>query len=319
MKRYNSINLLLLVALIFTVKFTAAQTFKLVVTNFEDRTGRLAKTEAETKANVTGGAVIGSSSGVATASGQKTEATTESGKGDLGSQAADIFTTELVKTGKFKVLDRKSFDKAVQKTEDEDALKAASSIGSHYLLTGTITEAGISETGGAVLGFGGKSVEGRVSLNISLTNVSTGEIILAESAEGNQSEGGVTLFGSEVAGKKDLGLLISKALRNAVENCLKKIETAVGDINNYPIECELAVSEGVVYLSKGKDDGVKVGDVFEVVGIGKTVKIGSKVIEEKVQKGKITVNSVENDYATAPAPFDFTVNDGDKGVKVVKK
>lgn len=314
----------ILIVITFFSSILTAQTFKVIVNRFEDRTGRLAKTEGEVKASAQGATIVGrtgesSIGGAAAASGQASGSRLESEKGDLGYQASDIFTTQLVKTGKFKVLDFTLFEKKLKEIQTDDIIEAAKLIGSHYLLSGNISEAGIAEKGGSVLGFGGKSVEGNVRINITLTNTATGEIVLSETALGTESQGGVTLFGSDVGAKKDLGLLISAALKAAADNCVAKIETAVGDLSNYPIECDVALSEGVLYLGKGKDDGIAVGDEFEIIGIGKTIKIGAKVIEEKIKKGTITVNSVENDYATATAPFDFSVSGGDKGVKVVRR
>jgi len=309
----------LITILFITTSFLSAQTFKVVVNRFEDRTGRIAKTEGEVKASAQGGAVIGSNAGAAAVSGQASGSRLESEKGDLGYQASDIFTSQLVKTGKFKVLDANLFEKKLDENKNGDAIEAAKYIGAHYLLSGNISEAGIAEKGGTILGFGGKSVEGTVRVNFILTNTTNGEIVLSETALGTESQGGVTLFGSDVGAKKDLGLLLSAALKVAADSCVEKIEKAVGDLSNYPIECDLALNEGTIYLSKGKDDGINVGDEFEVIGIGKKIKIGSKEIVEKFKKGFIKVNNVSQDYATAASSSGFTVIEGDLGIKVVRK
>lgn len=308
----------ILIAMIFYSIILTAQTFKVVVNRFEDRTGRLAKTEGEVKANAQAGAIIGNNSGAATVSGQATGSRLESEKGDLGYQASDIFTSQLVKTGKFKVLDITLFERKLNEIQSGNIVEAAKLTGAHYLLSGNISEAGIAEKGGTILGFGGKSVEGNVRVNITLTNTSTGEIVLSETAHGTESQGGVTLFGSDVGAKKDLGLLLSAALKVAADSCVEKIKTVVGELSNYPIECDVALSEGMVYLGKGKDDGISIGDEFEIIGIGKTIKIGSKVIEEKIKKGTIRVNEVSQDYSTAlPTGIDFA--EGDKAIKIIRK
>ncbi|MEG8948170.1 CsgG/HfaB family protein [Rosettibacter firmus] len=308
---------------IFCTSILSAQTFKVIVNRFEDRTGRISKTEGEVKASSQVGAIAGrtgesSIGGVAAASGQASGSRLESEKGDLGYQASDVFTTELVKTGKFKVLDFSLFERKLSEIQSGDIVEAAKLIGAHFLLSGNISEAGIAEKGGSILGFGGKAVEGKVRINITLTNTTTGEIVLSETAQGTETQGGVTLFGSDVGAKKDLGLLLSAALKSAADSCVKKIEKVVGDLSNYPIECDVALSEGIVYLGKGKDDGISVGDEFEIIGVGKTIKIGSKVIEEKIKKGIIRVNEVSQDYATA-LPNGIDIVEGDKAVKIVKK
>ncbi|GEM_PF-5234978 len=298
---------------------SAAQTFKVVIARFQDRTGAIARKEAEGAGNVTAGGVAGSNAAIVGAAGQYSTATMESGKGDLGSQASDIFTSELVKTGRFKVLDGYMFARLLDSTQFKgDLIAAAKAMGAHYLLTDTVTQAGVSESGGTIMGFGRKSVQGKAVISVTLTNVATGEVALADNAEGTQSEGGAVLFGGSVGGKKDLGLLLSSALHDAVKNCVPKIAEAAGELTNYPIECDAALNEGRIYLSKGKDDGIVIGDEFEIIGIGKTVMVGSKKIEQKVKKGIIKVDEVEKDYAAAPAEG-IKMTEGDKAVKVVKK
>lgn len=305
--------------MLFITSYLYSQTFKVIVEKFEDRTGKIAKTEGEIKASAQSGAIVGENAGAAAVSGQASGSKLESEKGDLGYQASDIFTSELVKTGKFKVIDTKLFQKKLSEMPDASAVEAAKDAGAHYLLSGNITEAGVSETGGSVLGFGGKKVQGTVRINITLTNTSTGEIVLSETSQGTESQGGITLFGSDVAAKKDLGLLISAALKDAVDSCVAKIVKVVGDLSKYPIECDLASTDNVIYLSKGSDDGISVGDEFEVIGVGKEIKIGSKVIKEKTKKGIIRVDNVFPDYATASSTIGIIISEGDKGIKIVKK
>ncbi|MBU2445981.1 MAG: hypothetical protein KJ666_10505 [Bacteroidetes bacterium] len=60
------------------------------------------------------------------------------------------------------------------------------------------------------------------------------------------------------------------------------------------------------------------GDEFGVIGIGKTIKIGAKVIQEKTNKGIIRVSQSDKDYAIA-SPTDIFITDGNLAVKVVKK
>lgn len=319
----NPINFpfrIILALLLFVPLYkSSAQTFKVVISRFHDRTGTIARKEAEGAGNVTAGGVGGQNAAIVGASGQYSTATMESGKGDLGSQASDIFTSELVKTGRFKVLDGFRFAQLLDSTQFKgDLIAAARAMGAHYLLTGTVTQAGVSESGGTVLGFGGKSVQGKAVISVTLTNVATGEVALADNAEGTQSEGGAVLFGGQVGGKKDLGLLLSAALHDAVKNCVPKIAQAAGELSNYPIETDAALSEGKIYLSKGSDDGIAIGDEFEIIGIGKMVMVGSKKIEQKIKKGIIKVDEVEKDYAAAPAEG-IEISEGAKAVKVVKK
>ncbi len=65
----------------------------------------------------TGGTIIGDNAGAAAVSEQTSGSHLESEKGDLGYQASDIFTSELVKIGKFKVLDINLFEKRLSELQ----------------------------------------------------------------------------------------------------------------------------------------------------------------------------------------------------------
>jgi len=95
------------------------------------------------------------------------------------------------------------------------------------------------------------------------------------------------------------------------ENYYKKIKLLVGNIRTYPIRYDLALNDGVIYLSKGSDDGISVGEEFKVLGYGKEIKIGTKVIIEK-NNDIIRVNTVFPDYATTSYNVVMNISEGDK-------
>src|SRR6187397_2118479 len=77
--------------------------------------------------------------------------------GHGGAEAAqDVFVTELVKSGKFTVVDRERLDammqeKGLQQSGDIDpktAIKLGKILGLNYLLTGAVTEYGNTDVGG---------------------------------------------------------------------------------------------------------------------------------------------------------------------------
>src|ERR1700681_3595872 len=101
--------------------------------------------------------------------------------------AQDVFVTELVKSGKFRVVDREQLEAMMQEkhlTQSGDidpktAMKLGKILGVNYLLTGAVTEYGNTDVSG---GGGGVSAGKRkfvAALNARLINASTGEVLWA--------------------------------------------------------------------------------------------------------------------------------------------
>ncbi|MEO1086114.1 MAG: CsgG/HfaB family protein [Acidobacteriota bacterium] len=113
----------------------------------------------------------------------------------------DVFVTELVKSGKFRVMDRESLsavlrEKNLALSGDIDpatAVRAGKLIGVKYLLTGAVTEYGIEDAGASGPGVGGLpsfSVKKRkftAAANARLIDAETGEIVWADEARGEEA------------------------------------------------------------------------------------------------------------------------------------
>ncbi|MEM8993612.1 MAG: CsgG/HfaB family protein [Acidobacteriota bacterium] len=113
----------------------------------------------------------------------------------------DVFVTELVKSGKFRVMDRESLsavlrEKNLALSGDIDpatAVRAGKLIGVKYLLTGAVTEYGLEDAGASGPGVGGLpsfSVKKRkftAAANARLIDAETGEIVWADEARGEES------------------------------------------------------------------------------------------------------------------------------------
>ena len=113
----------------------------------------------------------------------------------------DVFVTELVKSGKFRVVEREQLqalmsEKNLTLSGDVDpatAVKVGKLLGVNYLLTGAVTEYGSAGTGvdtPGVRGIPGVSVGKKsfvAALNARLIDTSTGEIVWADEARGEDS------------------------------------------------------------------------------------------------------------------------------------
>jgi curli biogenesis system outer membrane secretion channel CsgG len=127
-----------------------------------------------------------------------------------GAQAAqDVFVTELVKSGKFRVVEREQLQALMQEknlslsgdVDPSTAVRIGKLLGVNYLLTGSVTEYGATDKGGHGAGIGripGFSAGKRTfvaALNARLIDTSTGEIVWSDEARSEDSSVRVSVGG----------------------------------------------------------------------------------------------------------------------------
>jgi curli biogenesis system outer membrane secretion channel CsgG len=114
----------------------------------------------------------------------------------------DVFVTELVKSGKFRVIDREALaalmrEKDMSLAGDIDpstAVQAGKLLGCQYFLTGAITEYGATDTSaharsvGRIPGFRGGKKTFVAAANARLIDTTTGEIVWADEARGEEKK-----------------------------------------------------------------------------------------------------------------------------------
>ena len=115
--------------------------------------------------------------------------------------AQDVFVTELVKSGKFRVVEREQLEALMKEknlslsgdVDPSSAVKIGKLLGVNYLLTGAVTEYGAEETGahgggiGRLPGFSAGKKNFVAALNARLIDTSTGEIVWADEARKEES------------------------------------------------------------------------------------------------------------------------------------
>ncbi|MCP4691322.1 MAG: hypothetical protein GY859_24965, partial [Desulfobacterales bacterium] len=121
----------------------------------------------------------------------------------VGHGASDMLSTELVKTGKFSMMERDRLSAVLKEQnlgasgllDPRTAVKIGKLIGVEYIVTGAVTEYGQSQTGG---GGGGVHVGKKgyhATVDVRLVNATTGEIVFADSASNNKSTTSLSVFG----------------------------------------------------------------------------------------------------------------------------
>jgi curli biogenesis system outer membrane secretion channel CsgG len=150
----------------------------------------------------------------------------------------DIFVTELVKSGKFRVIDREQLDallseKNLSLSGDVDprtAVKVGKLIGVEYFLTGAITEYG-EETSGAhapgVRGLPGFSVGKKTftaAANARIIETSTGEILWADEARAEEKNTKVNVGG--FGGGVDDQRMFDKVMKPVISQLVASVKAA---------------------------------------------------------------------------------------------
>lgn len=186
----------------------------------------------------------------------------------LGKQAVDILSTKLASTNKFILLEREDMDKILEemKISGENGFQK---VGADYILVGSITEFGRKTIGDVKVFSRSKSQIVEAGVSIRLIDVSTGQIIYSEEAKGEAETTNKTVIGlgektdyDATLSDKAISAAISKLVENIINNCMDRPWKSYF----------LAYDENGIIISGGKSQGIQVGDVYDVIEKGKTVK-----------------------------------------------
>ncbi len=186
----------------------------------------------------------------------------------IAQQAVDILSAKLAASGKFILLERQDMDKIYEELKlagNEGILK----VGADYLIIGSVTEFGRKNVGDVNAFSRTKTQTVQAGVNIRLVDVSTGQIIYSEEAKGEAETSNKTVMGlgertdyDATLSDKAISAAISKLVENIINNCMDR------PWKSYFLTFD---ADGIL-ISGGKSQGVKVGDLYEVIEKGKSVK-----------------------------------------------
>jgi len=223
---------------------------------------------------------------------------------NLGRAAADELVTQLVKTGKFSVIER---DK-LQAVLDEQALGSSGAVqpstaakigkilGVQLILTGSITKFSIKTISGGISFVRGSYSNAESAVDVRLIDTSTAEILLADEATGSKKFGGGAIKNVDLQKNYDQGVA-QEALRPAIQKIVEKI---VANSDKFASLAPASAGFGKildvkspqkVYIDLGESDGIKVGDQFTVERVTETIKDDDGNILDQV-KSKVGVIEV---------------------------
>jgi len=256
---------------------------------------------------------------------------------EAGRGAQDMLVTELVKSGKYRVIEREQLaaimrEKNLSMSGDMDprtAIQFGKMLGVEYLIAGAVTELGVTDRGASVPGgllrglpsVNVRSQKAEAALDARAFSTSTGEIVWADTARDETSDASVYVMGAG-GGASDHGK-VDKLMRPVVQKLAASFAKAdikssgmggkgdasglVGKIAN--------VDGGTLYLNAGSEGGVKEGDEFTVYRVGKQIKdpdTGEVLGADEVKVGRVKVTAVKGprlSTATAVSGSGFKAGD----------
>ena len=144
----------------------------------------------------------------------------------------DVFVTELVKSGKFRVIDRERLDALMREknlsldgsVDPATAVRAGKLLGVEYFLVGSVTEYGADTAGGSGFGISVKRKKFTAAANARVIDTETGEILWADEARAEEKSGKVRVFG--VGGGVDDQRMFDKVMKPVVQQLASSIKAA---------------------------------------------------------------------------------------------
>ena len=184
----------------------------------------------------------------------------------IGKQASDMLASKMVKSGKFIVFERPD----LTKLQREQALTGdAALIGVDTLIIGSVTEFGRSISGKTGFMSSTKVQTARAKVEIRLADVKTGQVFFSASGTGEASteSGEIAGFGSRADYDATLN---DRAISAAISDVIDRL---VSTLDERPWKTDILQMQGnQVYISGGQRQGLKLGDLLQVVEQGTAVK-----------------------------------------------
>lgn len=225
---------------------------------------------------------------------------------NAGDGLADMLTTALVKSGRYRVFERKEIETVMSEQRlgasgnvtQETAAKAGKLLGAQYAVIGAITEFGYKQrsTGGwlkkAGVSGGVSQTTAVIAVDVRFVDTETGEVIKAETVTKQKSAMGVSANTSDFSGgtqSKFDDSLVGKAARDAVDSV---VDALTGQAGGASWSCKVVtVGDGSCVINAGGENA-KTGARFLVFRAGEELKdpdTGESLGSKESQVGEIEV------------------------------
>ncbi|MEW6416814.1 MAG: CsgG/HfaB family protein [Nitrospirota bacterium] len=238
------------------------------------------------------------------------------GNWKLGEGFAEMLTTELMKTGRFIVVERQVLQDVIGEQElgqtglvkQESAAKVGELLGAQIILRGVVSEFDMAESGGGggigIAGFrlGVKTSSAHVAVDIRLIDTTTGQVLYSHNATGHAEASGVGVgiargqvdFNAEGFKKTPLG----QATRQAISDCVNFI---ISKMEAIPFSAKVIKVMGEnVYINAGSNLNIKPGMVFKAYSVGEAIidpDTNLVLGQEEKMVGLVEVKTVQDKFS----------------------
>jgi curli biogenesis system outer membrane secretion channel CsgG len=188
-------------------------------------------------------------------------------------------------SGRFSIIEREKLDLVLQEQglstsgalDQQTAAKVGKLLGIKYILTGAIDKFAINTTKGGFGGIGGSYTKAEATINMRFIDTTTGERIVALSADGDVKKGGGFAKGAKLSRDAEWGIASEVVEKTALAVVG---EFSSGDyMSRFDVGGVAGGTEGKIikvegdkaWINMGTMSGLKVGDKFEIYNVGEAL------------------------------------------------
>ena len=252
------------------------------------------------------------------------------GGANIGEGMAEMLTTELIKTGRFVVVEREALqdivgEQALGQTglvTKETASKAGQMLGVQMLVKGVVSEFEQNESGGlgglswGPVSLGAQGSNALVGVDIRLIDSSTGQVLQSHNASGKVSSSSIGLgitegqvnFNSQAFQNSPIGQATRQAIHNAVSFIVEEMEKV-------PFEAKVVNAENnKVVINAGSLMNIHQGDTFNAYTVGESFidpDTGTSLGAERKLAGTVQVMEVQEKYSVGVSSENSHLRRGD--------
>ena len=242
------------------------------------------------------------------------------GNWNIGDGMSEMLTTELIKTGRFVVIERQALQDVVDEqklgqsglVQKETAAKIGQLLGAQIVIRGVVSEFEQTESGGGKgislfgVSLASKQSNAHVAVDIRMIDTVTGQVLYSHNAAGKAESSGVSVgvavqgmsFGADDFKKTPIGQATRQAIHDAVKFIMDTMEKV-------PFSAKVIKFDGSkAYINAGASMNIKPGIKFNAYSVGEEIvdpDTGLKLGSEEKLVGVIEVREVQDKFSTGVA------------------
>ena len=204
----------------------------------------------------------------------------------IGKQASDMLASKSIKSNKFVVFERTDINKILS----EKAISGdAGLVGVNALIIGSVTEFGRAITGKTGFLSSTKVQTARAKVDVRIVDVKTGQAFFSATGAGeaNTESGEIAGYGNRAEYDATLN---DRAISASISDMIDKL---VSSLDERPWRTDvLEIQGGQLFISGGQRQGLKVGDMLQVMEKGQTMKSQQSGFDINLPPKKVAIVKV---------------------------